>query len=203
VEATSTDSAGGTPTDGRTARAVKTRAVIVDALLELLDEGDLQPPANRIAERAGISLRLIYHHFGDLEALFRAAAARQAERMVEIFDPVPTGLPLEERIPAFVEQRSSILEWLTPVRRASLLHEPFSEELTKARDALTEIAETQVRELLGEAMTALPEHEKATATAALNAVTSWSFWDSLRVSGRSIEEARAAMLYAVTKLLGR
>jgi hypothetical protein len=60
-----------------------------------------------------------------------------------------------------------------------------------------------VRDLLGEAMTALPEQVQATATAALNAVTSWSFWDSLRVSGRSIEESRDAMLYAVTKVLGR
>ena len=51
------------------------RAAIADALLSLLEEGELQPTATRIAERAGISLRLIYHHFGDLEALFRETVA--------------------------------------------------------------------------------------------------------------------------------
>ena len=45
----------------------RARASIADALFSLLDEGELQPTATRIAERAGISLRLIYHHFGDLE----------------------------------------------------------------------------------------------------------------------------------------
>ena len=40
------------PSDGRAARAARTRAAIVDALLALLEEGDLQPTANRIADRA-------------------------------------------------------------------------------------------------------------------------------------------------------
>jgi AcrR family transcriptional regulator len=54
----------------RSPRAERARASIAEALLSLIDEGDLQPTANRIAERAGISLRLIYHHFGDLESLY-------------------------------------------------------------------------------------------------------------------------------------
>ena len=56
--------------------------MIAEALLSLIDEGDLQPTANRIAERAGISLRVIYHHFGDLEALFREAAERETVRLI-------------------------------------------------------------------------------------------------------------------------
>ena len=41
--------------DGRTVRAERTRQALVDALLSLLDEGQLQPTAERIAVRAGVS----------------------------------------------------------------------------------------------------------------------------------------------------
>lgn len=191
------------PSDGRTARAVRTRTAIVDALLALLEEGDLQPTANRIADRAGISLRLIYHHFGDLEALFHAVAARQAERVAEIFEPVPDGLPLDERLLAFAQLRTSILEWLTPVRRASLLHEPFSEELMQAREAMHEIGRQQVMALFGDELDALPAGERESATAAFVAAANWSFWDSLRTAGLSVEHARATVHLTLTRLLHR
>src|SRR5258705_9594197 len=63
--------------DRRVARAVATRTAGVDALLRLLEEGDLRPPAPRIAARAGVSLRSVVHHFAHLESLFAAAADRQ------------------------------------------------------------------------------------------------------------------------------
>ena len=44
------------PLDGRLARSARTRHAVVDALLDLLGEGDLRPTAARIAERAGVSL---------------------------------------------------------------------------------------------------------------------------------------------------
>src|SRR4051812_40199139 len=43
--------------DGRNVRAERTRKAVVEALLELLDEGDVRPTAERIAVRAGVSER--------------------------------------------------------------------------------------------------------------------------------------------------
>jgi len=189
------------PTDGRAARAVRTRGVIVDALLELLEEGDLQPTANRIAERAGISLRLIYHHFGDLEALFHAAAVRQGERTVAMTSHIAAELPFDERLDQFVSQRCEILEWMTPVRRASLLQEPFSEELRRARDTGIAIGEEHAARVFAEELSRVPPESRAAVRAAMGSVSGWAFWDSLRVSGRTFEEATAAMHYALDVLL--
>ena len=58
--------------DGRTARAERTREKVVDAVLELLDGGDVRPTAERIAKRAGVSERTVFQHFADREALFGA-----------------------------------------------------------------------------------------------------------------------------------
>jgi AcrR family transcriptional regulator len=189
------------PSDGRAARAARTRAAIVDALLGLLEEGDLQPTANRIADRAGISLRLIYHHFGDLEALFHAAAVRQGERTVALSSPIPLDLSFADRLDRFVDQRSQILEWMTPVRRASLLQEPFSDELRRARDTFLAVGEEQVVGVFAEELSRFPKEERATARAALATASGWNFWDALRISGRSIEESRAAMRHTVRALL--
>ncbi|MCX7619944.1 MAG: TetR/AcrR family transcriptional regulator [Acidimicrobiales bacterium] len=186
------------PTDGRTARAIRTRAAIVDALLALLEEGDLQPTATRIAERAGISLRLIYHHFGDLESLFRAAADRQAERLAAMAEPIDTTQPLAARIDAFVAQRVKMLEWITPVRRASLLQEPFSEELRAARDALYAIGEQQTAELFADVLDTAEPETRAAILAAVANLANWGFWNDLRISGRTVDEAAAAMRLAVT-----
>lgn len=190
------------PTDGRAARAARTRQSIVDALLSLLEEGDLQPTANRIAERAGISLRLIYHHFGDLESLFRATAIRQAERMASIADPVDPALPLAERIDALAERRGRTLEWITPVRRAALLHEPFSVELRRARDAFAAAGDRQLVRLFQAELDAMAADEREEVLAAMAMATSWSAWDALRSAGRSVEEATAAVRRTLRALLG-
>src|SRR5512133_1697488 len=84
--------------DGRNARAERSRAAVVEALLELLDAGDVRPTAERIAARAGVSERTVFQHFRDREALFEAAARRQYERVVPTLRPVSRELPLERRI---------------------------------------------------------------------------------------------------------
>jgi AcrR family transcriptional regulator len=189
------------PADGRAARAVRTRTAIVDALLGLLEEGDLQPPASRIAERAGISLRLIYHHFGDLESLFRAASLREAERLSALAQPIDRTGSRDQRIRQLVDQRTMMLEWITPVRRASLLQEPFSTELTSARDSFYEMAELQVREVLAPELATFDDADREDVVTALHGVLMWGHWNDLRVSGRSTEQAAAAVERAVRALL--
>ena len=74
--------------DGRLARSARTRHAVVDALLDLLGEGDLRPTAARIAERAGVSLRLVFHHFDDVDAIYNELADRQAERVKPLTEPI-------------------------------------------------------------------------------------------------------------------
>jgi hypothetical protein len=62
--------------DGRTARSERTRNAIVDAHLQLIREGDLRPTADRIAKQAGVSLRALWSHFADMEALFAESGQR-------------------------------------------------------------------------------------------------------------------------------
>ena len=91
--------------DGRLARSARTRHAVVDALLDLLNEGDLRPTAARIAERAGVSLRLVFHHFDDLDAIYSELADRQTERVEPLMKPIDVALPFARRVELFSAQR--------------------------------------------------------------------------------------------------
>jgi AcrR family transcriptional regulator len=189
-------------TDGRSARAARTRDAVVDALLALLDEGNLRPTAREIADRAGVSLRSVYVHFDDLEDLFTAAAGKQFERMAALYEPVPTDGPLETRINAVVNQRALMMEAAAPVRRATVLQEPFSPTLAKVmglvrkgmRDNLEDVFATELDEARGAARERL--------LAAIDVAAGTATWDTLRShDGLGVDAARAVVEEMLTKLL--
>jgi len=66
--------------DGRTARSDRTHNAVVAAFLRLLDEGNLRPTTEQIAERAAVSPRSVYQHFPERDALLIAPASTGAGR---------------------------------------------------------------------------------------------------------------------------
>jgi TetR/AcrR family transcriptional regulator of autoinduction and epiphytic fitness len=188
--------------DGRTIRAERTRQALVDALLGLLDAGELSPTAAAIAERAGVSERSLFQHFPDREALFEAVARQQYERVMPTLRPVDASLPLAERIDQFTRQRARLYELIAGVRRAALLIEHESPSvagwLTTARRAKAAEAERVFRRELE----AIPPDERESVRAALVAACAWPAWDGWRThQGLGVSRARSAMAVAIGALL--
>jgi AcrR family transcriptional regulator len=186
--------------DGRALRGERTRSALVDAHLALLDEGRLRPTIEEIATRAGVSARSVFQHFEDREALFAAVSARQAERIEALREELPAGGALAERLEAFVAQRARVLEFITPVRRAALLDEPFSAVVSESLMAIRRMGGDEAKALFAPELDAREDRD-ATA-AALVAVTGWSTWENLRRhQGLGEEEAREAMKRAIEALI--
>ncbi len=189
-------------TDGRTARAERTRAAIANAMLSLIEEGVLRPTAPMIAERAGVALRSVFQHFADMESLQAAVVERQAERVSLAITPIPASLPLPERIDRFVSERARIYEAITPVRRAAVLSEPFSpiihERLQETRElAANEVAAVFASELRRRSPSARRETQEA-----LVASTSWAAWEELRAhQSQSKKQAVNVLRRTVAALL--
>ena len=189
--------------DGRTIRAERTREAVVTALMSLLEEGVLSPTAERVAERAGVSERSIFQHFGDREALFNAAAVRQYERIMPTLHPIDTTLPLAERLDAFVAQRASLLERVTGVRRAALLREHESETIAAWLTATRRAKAREVERVFDQELSELPADSRATVKAAMVASSGWPAWESYRIHQRlGFERASAAMRTTLSRLLG-
>lgn len=183
--------------DGRTARSERTRNAIVDAHLKLIGEGDLRPTADRIAKTAGVSLRALWSHFADMEALFTASGKRVLEIRDAAHRPIPPELPLAERIDAYCRQRARLLEQIGPTAKAAAIKEPFSETLRRyrrmhvkrVRDELTALfaAEVEGNEELLDALTA---------------ISMWPTWATWRENmDLSIPAARSALSRTITSLL--
>jgi TetR/AcrR family transcriptional regulator of autoinduction and epiphytic fitness len=184
--------------DGRVLRGERNRRAVVDAMLALIEEGDPQPTAKRVAERAGVALRSVFHHFDDVESVLAAAARLQAQRHWHIVQPVAPDLPRRERVAQVVAQRSTLFERIAPARRAALLVEHDSPVI----GAWLEEGRATLRRQL--AATFAPElaREGRDLLAALEVSASWTSWESLRRrQGLSVNAARRVLARLLTALL--
>ena len=57
--------------DGRRLRSQVSRAKIVEALMTLVEAGQVDPSAEEVAATAGVGLRSVFRHFKDMESLRR------------------------------------------------------------------------------------------------------------------------------------
>lgn len=201
---TTTEESPGTPRpDGRTARAIRTREAVVEALLGLIEEGNLRPTAHQIAQRAGVSLRSVFQHFSDLDTLFSLAAKRHIERYSVMLEPISTDLSLVERIDALVSQQGRLFEAVTPVRRAATLMEPFSEEILSHVRRGQHTTRALAARLFHQELAPLDDSDRRATLDALAAVSSWNFWDTLRrLQGLSVARAQDTLRHLYLSLLG-
>lgn len=187
--------------DGRTARAERTRAAIVEAHLALISEGDLRPTGERIAERAGISLRTLWTNFKDMETLFEASGEEVLRQQDAAYRPIQATLPLAKRVDAFCRQRARLLQLIAPSARAAQMREPVSEQLHRNRLKHIARVRDEVEQLFA-AELAQAGSGREQLVNALVAASTWSTWSMLRDGlGLGVDPARAVMARTVGALL--
>ncbi|MBI5289791.1 MAG: TetR/AcrR family transcriptional regulator [Chloroflexi bacterium] len=191
-----------TSTDGRSARRERTRTAIADAMLSLIEDGDLRPTAPRVAERAGVSLRSVFQHFQDMEAIYAAVAERQIERMLATAKFIAREGLLGDRIRAFAAERARLHEAVTPVRRAALLIEPFSPGIAERLRWVRDLGGIEVAKVFRLELAQLPTKDRRDALEALTVAASWSAWEALRAhQGLSPAQAERVVRRTVEALL--
>jgi len=188
--------------DGRSARAGRTRAAVATGLLALFQDGHLRPTALEIAERAGVSLRSVFQHFEDMDSLYAAVADAQMARLAHFISQEPAKGPLHARIQAFVDRRAELLETITPVRRAALLQEPFSQVLAERLRWAHEMAREEIERTFAPELSRIFAGERGDIVWALDVATNWSAWDtSRRMNGLSIGVSKRVMERMIIALL--
>lgn len=188
--------------DGRTLRARRTRAAIVDAHIRLLDAGSLRPRAEQIAELAGVSVRSVWGHFPDLESLAEATASEVLARQDAIFRPVDPTAPQAQRIAGFCRQRAGLLERIGPLARASALREPFSPALRAYHRRHVQRVADEARILFAPELARAGGDEGASLLDAVVVAATWGAWTTLRDDlGLDRARARSVMVRTVSALL--
>ncbi|MFD0585591.1 TetR/AcrR family transcriptional regulator [Dactylosporangium darangshiense] len=148
-----------------------------------------------------MSLRALWTNFKDMEGLFAAAGERLMERQRAEFRPVPTELPLPERIERYCAQRARLLELIAPAARAARIREPFSAQLRKNRAWYLEIAREEIETLFAPELASAGQARREVLDALTVAATfaGWSMWrDELHLD---VAGATAVLRRMVTALL--
>jgi AcrR family transcriptional regulator len=161
--------------DGRRMRSERSRQAIIDAMLNLVEEGILVPTAQQVSERAGVGIRSVFRHFSDMESLFATADVRIREQYQGLFSGGDRAGSLEHRVLHAVEQHALAFEAIGNhllTTKAQLWRYPILRE-QYAR------AQRQLRKDLDDW---LPELQKLPADERemVDAVASFEHWNRLR-----------------------
>ena len=191
--------------DGRISRTLRSRLAICEACLDLVQDGVLQPSADQIADRAGLSRRSIFNHFADLAELYDAVFEVGMQRCAPLLKKIPKDQPLERRVEALTGARSKFLEATAPFTKAltaqSLVGPATEQALRVSREALDQQRQ-DVENLFRDELDRLSAHASQELIEAMALATSPLTWEYLRRSrGLPLSRARAVIKRTLTALL--
>lgn len=101
--------------DRRIVHEQRTRKSLIQATLDLIQAGDVEPSSGAIATIAGVSSRVLFQQFISLSDLYAAAFDLA---VIRAFDPdrqVDSAAPLASRIALLVSDRAQLFEQWLPV----------------------------------------------------------------------------------------
>ena len=185
--------------DGRRQRSERSRQAIIDASLELLEEGILVPTAQQISERAGVGIRSFFRHFSDMEALFAAADEQSREATEALFIGRDRDGTLEERILHAVERHADGYEDQKNVIKSTAAQSWRYEILRKNYARYQRGLRKDIDNWLPEVMLLSPLQREA-----VDAVASAEMWLRLREhQGLSKKNAIEVIVAMLSGMIGR
>ena len=107
--------------DGRRERSRSSRRRIIEAMMDLVAAGNVDPSAAKVAEKAGVGLRTVFRHFDDKETIYREIDELLWTAYGPAFEAPFRSRSWKERLLELIERRASMYEELAPFRIASSL----------------------------------------------------------------------------------
>ena len=171
--------------DGRTAKGLRSREQaresILNAYVELIRSGVPKPTARETAERAGLSLRAIFNHFSDMQALRLASVNRMQLQSSQFFsDQIPERGTAAERLEFFVQRHMRRLEYVTPFHRTAAMTESIDPDVAEAMRKARIAARNDLTKMIGPALKGFSRIEKRDLLTRLHMICSWPSWETLR-----------------------
>lgn len=183
--------------DGRKRRSERSREQIIEAMFELVAQGELDPGAARIAEVANVSLRTVFRHFEEVDGLYQEMNRRVKEEVMPIVKAPFSSTNWRDTVLELVDRRSEVFERIMPYRvcgsirrfRSAYLMQGHQDFVAMERSILDSVLPEEIR-------------SNVVLEAAFDSVLGFDTWRRLRQDrGLSVEEARAAVRKLVEALL--
>lgn len=182
--------------DGRRQRSDASRRKIARAVLELLREGEPDPSADLVAERAGVGRRTVFRLFSDMEGVFREMHAIMTSRLTPEFVRPFVATTWRARVDELIERRSKAFEEMLPIKTAADARRYTSNFLQKEHKKVTRLQREALRDILPANLA------KGDMLEALDLTLSFEAWRRLRYEqGLSVKQSQAVMRQLVAALV--
>ncbi|NJC10119.1 TetR/AcrR family transcriptional regulator [Polymorphobacter fuscus] len=156
--------------------------------MALVEEGQISPIAEQVAERAQVGLRSVFRHFNDMESLFAEMAVRLTRHYQGALVPFASG-DWKGQLFEAMDRRIDIYEKLLPYKRAADAHRHSSPALQANHSETSRLLRARLRNMLPPAL-----DDDAVAIETLDFLLSFDSWQRLRVEQNlSPEVARAVI----------
>jgi TetR/AcrR family transcriptional regulator of autoinduction and epiphytic fitness len=191
--------------DGRLSRTARSKLAICEACLDLVQEGALQPSADEVAKRAGLSRRSIFNHFGDLAELYDAVVEVGMERCAPLLVEIADQGPVARRIEHFVEVRTEFLEatgMFTRALTAQALIGPAADQAVRVTKDALQHGHAEVERLFARELEGRSQSDRTDVLEAISVALAPLSWETnRRMRGFSVSHARALLERTLTALL--
>lgn len=174
--------------DGRRQRSNASRRKIAHAMLELLREGEPDPSADLVAERAGVGRRTVFRLFSDMEGVFREMHDIMTSRLTPEFVRPFEATTWRARLDELVERRAKAFEQMLPIKTAADARRYTSNFLQIEHKKVTRLQREALRDILPTALA------KGDMLEALDLTLSFEAWRRLRhEQGLSVKQSQAVL----------
>jgi len=196
AQKTDTKVAAPVEVDGRRQRSDASRRKIALAMLDLLREGEADPSADLVAERAGVGRRTVFRLFSDMEGVFREMHAIMTSRLTPAFAQPLTATTWRGRLDELIERRAKAFEQMLPIKTAADARRYTSNFLTSEHKNITRL---QRQALLAVLPATLARNDMLEA---LDLTLSFEAWRRLRYEqGLGVKQAQDVLKRIVSALV--
>lgn len=118
--------------DGRRERSRSSRRRIIEAMMNLVADGDVNPSAAKVAEKAGVGLRTVFRQFDDKDSIYREIDELLWTVHGPAFEAPFRSDHWQEQLFELIERRATMYEEIAPFRIASSLQRYSSPALMES-----------------------------------------------------------------------
>lgn len=175
--------------DGRRQRSDRSRRRIIEAMFDLIREGNMSPSATRVAARANVGLRTVFRHFEDIDSIYDEMTEELTTAvMPKILAPYES-TDWRERLMECVEKRADLYETVFPMKvcmslrrfQSAFLQKQYEQDIMHLRQALKAILPKEVT-------------SNKALFSALEVTLAFTTWRRLRQDQNlSVENAKASL----------
>jgi len=188
--------------DGRRLRGARTKQRIIEAMLELVREGNPNPRVGEIAERAGCVARSIFDHFVSVNGLRGAATDYAMNQAIALAPLVDADADRLTRISAQVHTRAGTCERTLALWRLMLAGQSSSPGLRDKVTIARKLIGVQIEAIYRPELASLPEVERRKLLVTLEALTDFESWGLMReYHEMSFDDACGIWVGAIDSLL--